>query len=126
VYRSRGDDAEATDIPENIATNAYRLLDEWEVVPGSTERMGEVNADELEAWVETARQLARDAGRREVADVQIGKVLAHSRGDDEIWPTRPVRDLIERIASPELDEGFAIEIYNSRGPTSMAVAPGPA
>jgi hypothetical protein len=125
VYRPREDDAEAVDIPEHVATNAYRLLDEWQVVPGSTDRAGEVNDDDLNAWVEASRQLARDAGRAEVADVQIGKVLAHARGDDdETWPTRPVRDLIERVASPELEEGCQIEIYNSRGPTSRGLTAG--
>jgi hypothetical protein len=44
----------------------------------STDRIGEVNADEVNAWIEAARQLARDAGRGEVAYVQIGKVLAHA------------------------------------------------
>jgi hypothetical protein len=87
--------------------------------------MGEVDPEELNAWVETARELARAAGRGEIADVQIGKILAHARGDDdETWPTRPVRDLVERVASPELEEGFEIEIYNSRGPTSRGLTAG--
>ena len=121
VYRPRGDESEAMDVPEHVATNAYRLLDEWKIVPGSTDRMGAVDSEGLAAWVEVARNLARDAGRGEIADIQIGKVLAHARGDDdETWPTRPVRDLIERLASPELEDGFGIEIYNSRGPTSRA------
>src|SRR5439155_23281285 len=125
VYRPREADEEAVGIPEHVAPNAYRLLDEWQVIPGSTDRAGEVNDDELNVWVEASRQLARDAGRAEVADVQIGKVLAHARGDDDgTWPTRPVRDLIERVASPELEEGFQIEIYNSRGPTSRGLTAG--
>ena len=125
VYRPRGEQAEAIDVPEQLATNAYRLLDEWKIVPGSPDRMAEVNADELAAWTSEARNLAGSAGRAEVADIQIGKVLAHARGDeDETWPTKPVRDLIERLASPELEEGFQIEIYNSRGPTSRGLLDG--
>jgi hypothetical protein len=87
--------------------------------------MGEIRADELNAWVDEAQALARDAKRREVADLQIGKVLAHARGDnDETWPTRPVRDLIERAASTELERGLEMEIYNSRGPTSRGLLAG--
>ncbi len=125
VYRPRGEEAEAVDVPEHLATNAYRLLDEWKIVPGSTERMAEVNADELAAWTDDARELARDAGREEVGDIQIGKVLAYARGDEDgTWPAKPVRDLIERLASTELEEGFQIEIYNSRGATSRGLLDG--
>jgi hypothetical protein len=125
VYRPRGDDTERPDIPQHVATNAYRLLDEWRIVPGSTDRMGEINCERLDAWVETARELAHDAGREEVADVQIGKVLAHARSDeDETWPTLPVRNLIERLGNTELEEGFEIEIHNSRGPTSRGLLDG--
>jgi hypothetical protein len=125
VYRPRGEEAEAADVPEHVANNAYRVLDEWEIVPGSTDRIAEVNADELSAWTDEARTLARDAGRGEIGDVRIGKVLAHARGDDDdTWPTRPVRDLIERVASLELEEGFQVEIYNSRGPTSRGLLDG--
>jgi hypothetical protein len=125
VYRPRGDDAEDADVPEHVASNAYRLLDDWQIVPGSSDRMGEVDADELNEWVVTARHLAGKAGRGEIADIQIGKVLAHARGDeDETWPTRPVRDLIERLSSPELEDGFQTEVYNSRGPTSRGLLDG--
>ncbi len=125
VYRPRGEEAEAVDVPEHVATNAYRLLAEWKIVPGSTERMAEVNADELAAWTDDARELARDAGRGEVGDIQIGKVLAHARGDEDgTWPAKPIRDLVERLASTELEEGFQIEIYNSRGATSRGLLDG--
>jgi hypothetical protein len=125
VYRPRGDEAEATDVPSHIATNAYRLLDEWQIVPGTNDRTGEVDLEELNSWVERARDLAREANRSEVAEVQIGRVLAHAGGDqDGTWPTRPVRDLIDRLSSPELESGFQTAVYNSRGPTSRGLLDG--
>jgi hypothetical protein len=125
VYRPRGDGREGADVPEHVASNAYRLLDEWQILPGSSDRMGEVDAEELNEWVETARDRAGEVGRGEIADVQIGKVLAHARGDDDdTWPTKPVRDLIERISNSELEDGFGTEVYNSRGPTSRGLLDG--
>ena len=125
VYRPRGTEADAVEVPEHVATNAYRLLDEWQIVPGSSDRAAEVDADELNAWTDQARELARQADRREIGDVQIGKVLAHARGDEDgTWPTKPVRDLIERVASPELEEGVQVQIHNNRGPTSRGLLDG--
>lgn len=125
VYRPRGEDAETIDVPQHVAANAYRLLDEWKIVPGSTERMGAVDRQLLTEWVDDARSRAKKAGRAEVGDVQIGKVLAHAPGDEDgSWPTLPVRDLIERLASSEIEEGFRIEIYNSRGGTSRGLLDG--
>ncbi len=126
LFRWSTNDVETTgDVPEHVARNAYRLLDQWRIVPGSTEETGEVNGEALAAWTDEARRLLAEADRREVGDIEIGKVLAHTRGDeDATWPTKPVRDLIERIASPEIEDGFQIQIYNNRGPTSRGVFDG--
>jgi hypothetical protein len=125
VYRSRDDEAETVEVPEQTATNAYRLLDEWRIVPGAADRLTPVDADELNTWVDKVRALASEAGRTEVADIEIGKVLAYTTGDDDsTWPTKPARDLIERLGSPEIERGFELEVYNSRGPTSRGLLDG--
>ena len=93
--------------------------------PGVATQMGEVDPEELDSWVETARNLAREAQRSEVADAQIGRVLAHAGGDEDgTWPKRPVRDLIESLSSSELESGCQAEVYNSRGPTSRGLLDG--
>jgi hypothetical protein len=124
VYKPHGAE-EGEGVPAHIASNAYRLLGEWRTVPGSPDRMGEVNEEELVKWVTEARQLLAEADRREVGDLHIGKVFAHARGDDdETWPTQPVRNVIERIASPDVEDGFRMQIYNNRGGTSRGLLDG--
>jgi hypothetical protein len=46
-------------VPEHVARNAWRLLHEWKIVPGTSEEVGVVDEDELMAWVVEARQLLR-------------------------------------------------------------------
>ena len=36
-------------------------------------------------------------------------------GDDGIWPCKPVRDVLEEIASPQVAIGMRVAVYNSRG-----------
>lgn len=124
VYRPHGDEGAET-APEHIARNAYRLLDEWKIVPGAVERYGVVDETQLRGWIEEARRLASEAGRREVADMHIGKVFAHARSDEDgSWPTRPVRDVIEQLASSDLEDGLATQTYNNRGPTTRGLLDG--
>lgn len=121
AYRPRDGEPAQHDVPENVARNAYRLLDEWSLLPGTKEPGDPPDPVELRRWIEEARELAREAHRREVADVTIGKLFAHSQsGPDEPWPPEAVRDAMERIASPELEDGFRVEIMNMRGTTTRA------
>lgn len=117
-------EATLVDIPEHVARNAYQLLDDWNVVPG-TDETGAIDAQALDGWVDTAMALADEADRLGIALDQIGKVLAKSAGDpDGSWPTRPVRNVIERVARSELDDGFRVQILNSRGVQSRGMTEG--
>jgi hypothetical protein len=124
VFKPKNSDRDA-DVQPHVAQNAYRLLDQWRIIPGSTAEGEPVDAAALVEWTEETRRLLVEADRREIGDVQIGHVLAHAPGDDDgTWPTRPVRDLIERIASSDLDDGFRVEIFNKRGATSRGLFDG--
>jgi len=60
--------------------------------------------------------LANDCDRLVVCDLQIGEVLAYAPEDpDGRWPCEPVRNLIEKLASAEIERGLAIGICNKRG-----------
>lgn len=129
VFRARGEATEANaeeeedettpdEATRNIALNAYRLLDSWKFVPGLNED-GQLDADKLRAWVSRARAELSRLKRRAVGDSQIGRVLAYSPAHaDGLWPAIPVRDLLEELQSPELENGLKVEIYNQRGVTT--------
>jgi hypothetical protein len=135
MYRPRGDaDEERTEDTENdegddeqrraFASNAYRLLSEWKTVPGRRED-GTIDTATLDEWVTEARTKLEESGHLEIGDSHIGRVLAHGPADtDGARPCEPIRALLERLQSPPLEEGFRVELYNSRGPTSRGVFDG--
>jgi DNA-binding XRE family transcriptional regulator len=100
-----------------IASQAFRVLEEWKRVPGSDES-GKIDGAALKKWVEETRRLCTEAGRAEVGDSRIGRVLsAAPRTPGEVWPPEPIREVIERCRSRDLEEGFRIALYNRRGVT---------
>lgn len=96
---------------------------EWRTLPG---RAGEtVDAAALTTWVERARELLRERERLRVGDLQIGQVLASCPPDpDGNWPCLAVRDLLERLQSPEVERGFENEIFAGLGVTTRGVLDG--
>jgi hypothetical protein len=124
VFKPR-DSTVGEDVPERLARNAYQLLHDWDVVPGTLGVGVAVDPAALNQWVDEALRLAGDADRLEIALDQIGKVLAKAPGDiDGTWPAAPVRGVIERIGRSELDDGFRVQILNSRGVQARGVAEG--
>ncbi|MFB6608705.1 hypothetical protein ACFCVO_00145 [Agromyces sp. NPDC056379] len=119
---SRNDDERALD--SGSASNVYRLLREWRVVPGTT-LAGTVDAAALNAWLETARASLAEIDRVKIGELQIGEVLAHSPTDpDGTFPTRAVRDALEVAPSDHLERGFVIGLHNKRGVTSRGMTDG--
>jgi transcriptional regulator with XRE-family HTH domain len=130
VYKP-SDDSGVVDTPpeneeqaRNIATQAYRLLRLWTVIPG-TMADGKIDGAALEAWVKEARKLAKAAGRDAIAEQKIGEVLSASKIDDDgVWPAVPIRELIETIRSSEMETGFVIGRHNRRGITTRLPSDG--
>ena len=108
----------------NLAANAFRLLREWKVVPGTNDD-GVVEAEGLRAWLDTARELLAEADRTEIGELQIGEVFAHSPEDpDGTFPALPIRDVLEDAPDERLARGFSIGVYNKRGVTSRGLTEG--
>ena len=102
---------------QTIATQAFRVLENWNRVPGSDDA-GVIDGPPLEAWVAEARRLCRECNRAEVGDSRIGRILSAARRvPGEAWPPEPVRDVIETCKSRDLEQGFQIGLYNRRGVT---------
>lgn len=108
----------------NRAQTGYELLDSWAMIPG-TSTSGEIDEAELREWVHTARSQSRELARLGPADCHIGQLLARALPDGEgNWPPLPVRQVLEDVSSGDLESGFTIDIYNSRGVNSRAIEEG--
>jgi hypothetical protein len=102
---------------QKIATQAFRVLENWNRVPGSDDA-GVIDGPALEAWVAEARRLCRECNRTDVGDNRIGRILSAARRvPGEAWPPEPVRDVIETCKSRDLEQGFQIGLFNRRGVT---------
>lgn len=114
-YPASGDRPEPSEALRQQAQAAFRALEAFREVPG---RVGtDLDASALLAWVKEALRLTAEADRTKVGAQYVGKVLAHAPHDptDFAWPHRAVRDLIEEVASDELERGIQIERFNMRG-----------
>ena len=120
IFRSKKEqesDVESTEEQQRAASHWYRLLMNWNRIPG-TQPNGLVNEEQLLRWLESARSLCRDSGHLEVADSKIGEMLAtwpHPENEDTMWPCEEIGDAIEETDSDDLDHGFQIGAWNSRG-----------
>jgi hypothetical protein len=121
----REDGTMEQEIPEATFSNAYRLLQDWRIVPGSESDGGEVNESILTNWVTEARALASGRDRTDICDIHIGQVFAHAREDpDGTWPTLPVRNMFESLANDQIESGFITGTYNKRGGTFRSLTDG--
>ena len=105
------------------AAHAWQVLRNWRTVPGSRDD-DSIDGDHLERWVSEARLLLSEGDRADIGDEQIGQLLSGSpHGSDGVWPAEPVRDLVERIGSKDLENGIHVGRLD-RGFTSRDVYEG--
>jgi hypothetical protein len=104
----------SADERRNRARLAWDLLDTWHTPPGVCD--GRLNAAELREWITKARAICAKQRRARIGDDRIGHLLARVPAEaDGVWPPSAVRDLIDEIASRELEEGLHAGRINSRG-----------
>jgi hypothetical protein len=124
VFRAHDEDPPAVPDPTLVryAEQAFALLQSWHgPIPGATED-GRVNPAALDAWVDAARAGLQAAGRGVIGDQRIGHALWYApAGEDGLHPHEAVRAVLERVSSQEIDVGYSVEAFNSRG----AVTRGP-
>ncbi|MEA2758744.1 MAG: hypothetical protein QOH65_1357, partial [Methylobacteriaceae bacterium] len=103
------------DRAKDLAKRGRTLLEAIERIPGYDD-LGELKVDRLEKWIATVREVSTELSRADIADLCIGKILAHaSVGKDGVWPCETVRKVMENIQSDSMMEGAHISVYNSRG-----------
>ncbi|HUW30208.1 MAG TPA: hypothetical protein VM223_01210, partial [Planctomycetota bacterium] len=103
---------------------AYQLLNSWRTVPG-LQPSGAVDYEQLRDWVQVAREELAQGKRTAIGDQTIGQVLSGSaHGSDGAWPHEAVREVIEYVASEDLETGIAIGKHNSRGVVTRDPADG--
>lgn len=117
VFRGKSapEDQIITDEMKARAEISYDLLSAFKNVPGLHE--GKIDTQVLFGWVVKARTLMAAKGLDEIGDQRIGFILAHAPqdSDEAFWPPAAVCQVIEAVASDQLERGFAIECFNKRG-----------
>jgi hypothetical protein len=118
VFRSKNEDAakdESTTQDQRIASNAYRLLREWQTPPGTIESGG-LDGSALARWLEAVKRECAESGHLEVAMSMIGHVLAHAPKDpDGLWIHRVAATVLNSKDAGDMRDGFRIELFNQRG-----------
>jgi len=123
VWRYKRDDggadpAELQVLPERVkdmAERGYKLLEAIGRIPGY-DNLGVLKSDHLGKWIAAVRKSCAELSRAEVADLCLGRLLAHAPvGEDGVWPCEPVRKVMEEIQSEAIMRGAHTGIYNSRG-----------
>ena len=99
---------------QNRARQAYHLLHSWKKIPGMKED-NSIDEEELKKWITNARALAEEASRLEVADFEIGKVLAEYPENVQEWPQVKIFQIIEEINTDSLKSGYSSAMFNKRG-----------
>jgi hypothetical protein len=117
VFRGENEQPSEPDpVLARYAEQGLSLLWSWKgPIPGHTGD-GDVDQAELDHWVDRARELLQATGRAAIGDQRIGHALWYSpAGIDGLRPHDSVRNLLERVASQDVETGFEIEAINGRG-----------
>lgn len=93
---------------------AWRLLDEWNVVPG-VDATGSFDGTRFNEWVEEAFALARAGDRLESAKMVLGSVVVHAPQVSDFWMPHEVAQLMERPENASMLRAFESAKHNSRG-----------
>ena len=124
VYRPKkaSSSAKADDDDAAIAQNAWSVLDAWRPRLGES---GGIDSQNLRLWVERVRAGLAACDRADIGDHQIGQTFSGpSLGADGMWPIEEIRELIEELASTNLESGLTIGVFNLRGVTTRGVYDG--
>jgi len=114
VYSSSEDEQKELSEEDKVrARRGFQLLESWRTIPGTTPEG--INIDTLRSWIIDARRLNSESGRQIIGDQIIGKMLSNSPPDESRWPHPTICTVLEELANPDIEAGFEIGLFNSRG-----------
>ncbi len=108
---------------QNRAKQAYHLLHSWKKIPGMKED-NSIDERVLKDWILKARTLAESVSRLNVADSEIGKVLAEYPENIQEWPQEKIFQIIEEINTDSLKSGYSSAMFNKRGSSTRGAFDG--
>jgi hypothetical protein len=116
-------DGISDEFAKSRAKQAYHLLNSWKKIPGMKENHS-IDKKELRDWIEKVRELAKEVDRLEVADMEIGKMLAQYPENIPEWPNETIFQIIEDINSESLKNNYSSAMFNKRSFTSRGAFDG--
>lgn len=123
AYPVLGEEAKASAEMTARAHMARVVLDSWRQIPGRKEDT--IDAEVLQQWVKSVRELTAACDRLRVADHALGEAFAFSPKDsDGAWPHLAIREVIEELSNPDVEAGWRTGVINSRGTTSRGLTDG--
>jgi hypothetical protein len=118
IYRSEHEDKQEEALDEKraaIATNAWRLLQEWKRPPGLQED-GTFSEKDFESWLESVNGQCKESGHLKAAMIKIGAVLLYCPADPQgLWIDQAAARALNAKDAEDMRSGFRTEVFNSRG-----------
>jgi len=107
-----------------LARQAHEVFRSWRRVPGA-QADGVLDVDTLKAWVHGARAGLTAASLLPDGDVEVGRILSRLPADPGgTNPPVAVRDLLEDVASDEVDQGLVRGVLDRRSMTTRGSTEG--
>ena len=118
IYPSQNEDEDSVPPSEQEqarARNAYTLLREWKICPGTLPG-GSFDPDAFSQWLKDAARITAETGHTKVAQMYAGQVFVHAPPDpDGLWIHRAVATALNQRNAEEMRSGFTCQIFNQRG-----------
>lgn len=113
AYKEHSKEKTDRKIDPNIATNAYRLLNQWRMVPGIKDD-GYIDSEHLLKWYDDMKKICSEIDRLEAGLSCFGKVLFYTpKSKDNFWIDKTVAGILntDDIAR----RSYETEAFNSVG-----------
>ena len=99
---------------KQLSENAYKLIYIYDEIPYLE------NCEKLKEWIKDLKLACTNYNRNLACNLVLGKMLANSPKDenDNIYPHKCIREILEENFSKELEESFATKSFNNVGVVS--------